>query len=403
MKGLRGIISIIICLVGSIGSQCIYAAETTLDPNTRTGSPVGHGIDEQDPGISKISKTFAVNASDKVILDNQYGTLNVRTWNKNEVRLDVIVYGSPELDVRKLSEFVTVNAIKKEGVVILDTKLSGNKRLNGKKIRVEFMVYMPQTNNLKLSHQYGNVSIGDFTGSVVAGVQYGNFSAGDLKNGNNDLSISYGSTTIKSINKAKISQEYGNGLTIGSVGTLSLNSSYAAVKINTILEKANISLEYGAGLVIGTVGQLTLDAAYANVRIGTIKNYAKISHQYSNLNIGVANGVNLNAQYSNVTLGRLNGDAKLNIQYNSLDIDDVNVDCQSLIVDCAYVKTNIKFSSNYNGSLDASTSNSSLNYGAGISVRVEGDKQNKRYVGKIGAGGNAKVNLVTSYGSTVIN
>lgn len=403
MKRLRRIIGVVICAAGLIGSQDGYATEAMFVSPTRTGPEVRDEIDETDPGLTKISKTFSVNALDKVILDNQYGSLNVRTWNKNEVKLDVIVYGSPELDARKLSEFVTVNAIKKEGVVILDTKLSGSKRLNEKKIRVEFIVYMPETNNLKLSHQYGNVSIGDFTGSVVAGVQYGNFSAGDLKNSNNDLSISYGSTTIKSVNKAKISQEYGNGLTIGSVGTLSLNSSYAAVKINTILEKANISLEYGAGLVIGTVGQLTLDAAYANVRIGTIKNYAKISHQYSNLNIGVANGVNLNAQYSNVTLGHLNGDAKLNIQYNSLNIDDVNVDCQSLIVDCAYVKTNIKFNGNYNGSLDASTSNSSLNYGPGISVRVEGDKQNKRYMGKIGAGGNAKVNLVSSYGSTVVN
>jgi dimeric dUTPase (all-alpha-NTP-PPase superfamily) len=403
MNRLMGIISIIICIAGFIGSQYIYAAKATLVSYTRTGLPIGHEIDEPDPGLSKISKTFAVNASDKVILNNKYGTLTVRTWNKNEVKLDVIVYGSPELDARKLSEMVTVNAVKKEGVVILDTRLSESKRLNGKKIRVEFLVYMPETNSLTLSHQYGNVNIGDFTGSVVAGVQYGNFVAGDLKNNNNDLSISYGSTTIKSINKGKISQEYGNGLTIGTVGTLSLNASYAAVRINTIIEKASISQEYGAGLIIGTVGQLNLDAAYANVQIGTIKNHAKISNQYSNLKISVANALNLNAQYSNVKIGRLNGDGKLNIQYNSLNLDEVSTDCQSLIVDCAYVKTFIKFNSNYNGSLDASTSNSSLNCGPGILMKVEGDKQNRRYTGKIGAGGNAKVNLVSSYGSAVVN
>lgn len=402
MKRLSNLIGIVICIVVLVGSQSIYAAEAIWASHNAGLSIEDEEVD-QDPGQSKISKTFNVNALDKVILNNQYGTLNVKTWNKNEVRFDVNVYGSPELDARELAEMVMVNAIKKEGAVLLETRLTKGTRLKGKKIRVEFLVYMPETNSLKLSHQYGNVSIDDFVGSVVANVQYGNFVAGDLKNNSNELSISYGSTVIKNINKAKISQEYGSGLTVGTVGTLSLNAAYAAVKINAITEKASISQQYGAGLTIGTVGELDLNSAYARVQIATIKGGAKISHQYSNLSIGLANELNLNAQYSNVKVGRLNGDSKLNIQYNNLNIDDVSAGCQSLIVDCAYVNTVIKFNGNYNGSLAASTRYSSLQYGPGILVKVEEDKQTKRYTGKIGTGGNAKVNLVSNYGSTIFN
>lgn len=403
MKKLTEIIGLIIIAILFISGQSAAAFESAGIAGRNGISRVVDPNNEQDPGIAKITRTFIVNSNDKVVLNNQYGALNVRTWDKNEVKLDVVVYGDPELDARQLLEMVSVNAVKKDGAVVLETRLIGSKRKNGKKIRVEFQVYMPEANNLELFHQYGNVNIGDFTGSIIARVQYGNFTAGNLKGSNNDLSIGYGSTIIKNISNAKISQEYGDGLTIGTVESLSLNAAYAAVKIGTITEKAIIKQQYGAGLVIGSVGQLNLAAAYANVQIGTIKASGKISNQYSNLNIGIANELNLTAQYSDVKIGRLNGETKMNIQYNNLNIEDVGPDCQSLTVECAYVKSAIKFNNSYNGNLDVSTSHSSFTYGSRISVRAEGDKQNKRYTGKIGIGGDSRVKLGSSYDSMTAN
>lgn len=403
MKKLTGIIGVVIfCILLSLSAMA-SAVESNVKMPVSGLSQMGEPGDDQDPGVAKVTKTFAVNSRDKVILNNQYGTLNVRTWNKNEVRLDVVVYGSPDLDALQLSEMVNVNAVKKDGAVLLETRLIGSKRKNGKKIRVQFQVYMPETNDLALSHQYGDVNIGDFRGSVVARVQYGNFVAGDLKGEDNDFSVRYGSTVIKSINKAKISQEYGSGLTIGTVNSLILNAGYAAVAINSILDRANITQRYGAGLTIGTVGQLDLKAAYAKVKIGTIKVGAKLSHQYSDLSVGMANGMELSAQYSNVSVGRLAGEGKLQMQYNNLDIADVAAECQSLSMDCAYVKTNIKFNNNYNGILDVSTANSSFRSGPRISLKTEGENQNKRYIGKIGSGGNSKVRMASRYGATLFN
>lgn len=403
MKKLSGIIGVVIFPILLCFSPMASAFDRTVKILVVDVPPFVDPGDEQDPGVAKITKNFAVNSSDKVILSNQYGTLNVRTWSKNEVRLDVMVYGSPDLDSRQLSEMVSVNAVKRDGAVLLETRLIGSKRKNGKKIRVQFQVYMPETNNLALSHQYGNVNIGDFRGSVVAKVQYGNFVAGDLKGEENDLSIRYGSTVIKSINKGKISQEYGSGLTIGTANTLSLSSGYAAVVINSISDKADITQRYGAGLTISTVGQLNLKAAYAKIQIGTIRVGAKLSHQYSDLTVGTANGVELFAQYSNVSVGRLTGDGKIQMQYNNLDIGDVSAGCQSLSMDCAYVKAYVKFNNSFNGTLEVSTANSSFKYGPRVFVKTEGENQNKRFIGRIGSGGNSKVRLASRYGSAVFN
>lgn len=403
MKKIRVMVGVLICGIVWMCNNTVYASKNDLCvPSCRLPADQDPD-DDQDPGVIKITKAFAVNGSDKVILNNQYGTLNIRTWNKNEVRLDVVVYGSPELEAHQLSDMVVINSLKKDGAVLLETRLTGGKRKSGKKIRVEFHVYMPETNSLMLSHQYGDVKMGDFKGSVVARLQYGNFTAGALRGSNNDLAISYGSTVIRNIGNAKISQEYGDGLTIGTAGTLSLNAAYAAVKINTITDKAVIKQEYGAGLTIGSVGQLDLDAAYADVQIGSIRGAAKIYHQYSDLNIGTANGLYLDAQYSNVNIDRLNDNAKLYVQYNKLSIGEVGSGCQSLTVECSYVKTAIKFSNNYHAGLDAATGYSTLSYGPGISLKVEENAQEKRYSGKIGSGGSSRVKLVSRYGSIMVN
>ena len=48
--------------------------------------------DEQDDTPMKaktFSKSFAIDKSDKVNLSNQYGSITVKVWSKNEIKVDV--------------------------------------------------------------------------------------------------------------------------------------------------------------------------------------------------------------------------------------------------------------------------------------------------------------------------
>jgi hypothetical protein len=325
----------------------VYAVNTNVDRSLNTNQ-------EDDPtGRSKtFSKTFAADQSDKINLSNQYGSIVIKTWDRREVKADVQItaYSNSDSDAQKLLDEVNIEATKSGDQIGFTTRIEdtrgnwGSGTRNGRKwrreVKVNYVVYMPASNPLNVSQQYGNVTMGDFSGAVNAKVQYGNFKAGNLSSASTNLSVQYGNTDVLQMNRATIKQQYGSGLTIGTVGTLNLSTQYAKTDIKTITGEAVIKQQYGDGLTLGTVGQLTLNAQYTKVKIQSVKrNTNAIKIQYGGLEIGSIDNLNLSAQYTGVSIANLAGDCNFNVQYNNLNVQRVSEACKRLIVDAQYVKS----------------------------------------------------------------
>ncbi|TCD02993.1 hypothetical protein [Pedobacter psychroterrae] len=360
------------------------------------------------------TKTFAADNSDKLMLSNQYGSIQIKIWDRKEVKADVDIkaYSNNDADAQKLLDEVSIEADKTGDQIAFKTKMDqnnkswGNMTRNGKKwrreVKVNYIVYMPAGNALTLSQTYGNVTMGDLSGALYAKVQYGNFTAQNLGNANNYVSVQYGNTDIQSLNGAVIKQQYGSGVNIGTVGRLNLDAQYAAVKVGTIKENATIKQQYGSGLTIGSVDNLDLNAQYASVNITTIKGSAKINQQYNNLVIGTVGKLDLTTQYTAANVGTLNGDGKFNMDYNKLNIGAVTNGCKALTIDGDYLGITITFNDNYNADFEVRTSYASFKYGEKTASRSVGNNDNstsKHYAGKIGSGGGATVSVKADYGS----
>lgn len=65
------------------------------------------------------SKSFNVDNNDKVNLNNQFGSIVIKTWDKKEVRVDVDIkaYSNSDSDVQKLIDGVSIDAAKNGDVV----------------------------------------------------------------------------------------------------------------------------------------------------------------------------------------------------------------------------------------------------------------------------------------------
>lgn len=389
-----------------------YAVNTNLDKATL------NKIQEDDPtGRSKtFSKTFTADQSDKINLSNQYGSILIKTWDRREVKADVQItaYSNNDADAQKLLDEVNIQAEKSGDQINYTTNIEdargnwGSGTRNGRKwrreVKVNFVVYMPASNALNVSQQYGNVTLGDFSGPVNAKVQYGNFKAGNLSSASTNLSVQYGNTDVLQMNRATIKQQYGSGLTIGTVGTLNLSTQYAKTDIKTITGEAVIKQQYGDGLTLGTVGQLTLNAQYTKVRIQSVKrNTNAIKIQYGGLEIGSIDNLNLSAQYTGVSIGNLAGDCNFNVQYNNLNVQHVTEACKRLIVDAQYVKVALNFADNYNANVDVQTSYAGFTHGNTVAARQVGSDDDgsstKIYSGKIGNGSTNYVKVKSAYGS----
>ncbi|WP_225876441.1 hypothetical protein [Pedobacter psychrodurus] len=360
------------------------------------------------------SKSFNVDNNDKVNLNNQYGSIVIKTWDKKEVRVDVDIkaYSNSDSDVQKLIDGVNIDAAKNGDVVSFKTNMGdrngryGRGMKNGvttwrREVKVNYTVFMPAVNPLTVLQEYGNVEMGNFAGPTSLKVEYGNLVAGNLSNANNYINVQYGKCDIQDLNAAVVKHEYNGPVTIGSVGTLELVAEYVAVNINTIRRSADIKVEYGKGLTIGTIGgNLLLNAEYAKVNINTVKGNTVVKQAYGDLNIASAGKIAVNAEYSNVTLGSLNGDANINMDYNRLNVSEITPACKNFTFGGEYVSIGLGFADRYNANFNVSTSYAGFKYGSNVtSSLVSKDDETKKYAGKIGSGGAANVSIKTEYGS----
>ncbi|RDC54119.1 hypothetical protein DU508_23355 [Pedobacter chinensis] len=398
----------------SINSSNTYASNTVTVGvgNITVNQDVQSGADAERS--KTFTKSFSVDNSDKVNLNNQYGSIIIKNWDKKEVRVDIDIkaYSNSDSDAQKLIDDVNIDANKSGDAVSIKTNLGnrngrwGRSVRNGvttwrREVKINYIVYMPSVNPLTVLQQYGNVELGNFSGPTSLKIQYGNLVAGNLSNANNYINVQYGKCDIQDLNAAVVKHEYNGPVTIGSVGTLELNAQYVGVNINTIRKSADIKIQYGKGLTVGTIGgNLLLNAEYAKVNVNTVKGNTVVKQAYGDLNIASAGKIAVNAEYSNVTLGALNGDANINMDYNRLTVNEITPACKNFTFSGEYVTVGLGFADRFNGNFNLSTSYAGFKYGANVTSNlVSKDDENKKYSGKIGSGGVANVNIKTEYGS----
>lgn len=341
-------------------------------------------LKEDGPMRAKtFSKSFTVDRSDKVNLNNQFGSITIKTWSKNEVKVDVDIkaYAKTDDEAQKLLDDVVITAIKTGDLVTYKTTMGerngnwGSNVKNGRtiwrrEVKTHYIVYMPASNALTASQQYGNIIMDDFAGPTSIKVQYGNLTAGNLTNANNYISIQYGKGNVKDMGGASIKHQYGGGITIGNVvGNLDLNAQYTSVNIASVKGAASIKHQYGGGTTIGSV----------------------------------SGAMNVNTQYAPIKIGNLKGNLTAKAQYGKVIIDEIEAG-KDVDVDAQYTTVTLGFASNYNADFEVRTQYAGFNYSSNVTAKREGGddrsySSSKNYSGQIGKGGSARVVVKVQYNS----
>lgn len=368
----------------TVNSNIISEVITNVVVNSEVNVNTKQSINVQDQEAQKVktfTKTFSIDKNDKISLSNEYGGIIIKTWDKNEIKVDAEIkaYANTDAEAQKMLDDVSINATKTGDLVTYKTtfverngkmklSLKNGKTLMIRGIKIYYTVYMPSSNALTAAQVDGDITMDDFYGPTSLKVKYGNLIAGDLKNTNNYISVQYGKANLKNVNQARINHQYGGGLSL-----------------------ANIN-------------DLELEAEYTSVNIGTIKNNANIKHQYGNssgVSIGYAGSLNLTAQYVNVEVDKLAGTFTGTVQYGKLDVGNIETGCKIFNIVASYSPINLGFGTNYTGQFNVAINYGGFKHGSNVVAKQNGDSKDtsKSYSGSIGNGGSAKIAINAKYGS----
>ena len=230
-----------------------------------------------------IRKSYTVDKNDKLSINNQYGNVNVVTWAKNEIRVQVEVkaFEFTEARAQDLLDNVNIDEDREDNLIAFRTNIDresqrGNawrRTANGAEaqrgVQVNYTISMPAKNALAITNKYGDINIADFSGAATLNCSFGSLKAGALSNPDNKVQVSYGVADIEKLNSTALTVSYGS-VELGSADKLNAIISYSTGKINKLSGSSEVKLKYSSNFKITDVNprNLNLDAAYSTVSLG---------------------------------------------------------------------------------------------------------------------------------------
>ncbi len=220
-----------------------------------------------------VTQTYPVTQDDKLLIENRFGNITVKSWNKNEIKVEVKItgFGDSESLAAKAVQHGDVLINRQENIISfkLAKLLIQSKEYSGS--QTDYVVYMPSENSLSVNNKFGGIFLAEHNGPVEIKSEYGDVIARNLPNPGNSINSSFGRISIQNIKHGDINVSHGN-LNIGNAGDLKVTTDYTPVKIDTLTGESNLTLKFGNELKLGAINKgvkkLFINASYLSLLFG---------------------------------------------------------------------------------------------------------------------------------------
>jgi hypothetical protein len=330
-----------------------------------------------------VKKEFPISPTGLVDLTNKYGKVEVHTWERDRVKIDVTIVvdarsESAAQDVfdRIQIEFNNDNDfVKAETIIESSNSWWGGGWNNKSEFQINYEVYMPASCNLELNNQYGDSNVEAISGKADVNVKYGNF---QLEGVGGDLHVYLG---------------YGNG-TVVKARDVSAEVSYSKINFNTV-QDVDFTTKYSK-IYLDQGASIKADSRYDHFSLGKIDRL-NCESRYGNIEVGDAETVIANSRYTDYIVGQLRESADFSIEYGGLKVKDLKKGFSNVVLEGKYSDFKVYVEPGASFTLDGATNYAGIVYPTGMNVTYEKDKgtshEVKGHVGTEGARSSIKANL----------
>ncbi|MEP7144146.1 MAG: hypothetical protein ABI707_14785 [Ferruginibacter sp.] len=207
-----------------------------------------------------VSKSYNVSSNDKLTIHNSFGSVEVHTWNKNEIKVDIAIdVSSNKADfAQRLLDNIVISDDQKSNEISFKTSInnSNNSKNTKSTMSINYSISMPAGNPLDISNEFGATIIPDYSGEVNLISKFGSLTTGSLKN-IKKIEVEFGKANFESIANGAVSVKYSKAEFNKLVGNIKLNFEFCgSTKIN----------------MDNSVTSLDLKASYSTVNLQPVGN-----------------------------------------------------------------------------------------------------------------------------------
>lgn len=154
------------------------------------------------------SKSYPV-GNETLSLKNQFGKMEIKTWDKNEIKVDIkIVVSTQEEDfANHLLEAIQIKDEKTTDEISFRTQIGDEKKgwssNQSSKMNIDYTVYLPAKAKLDATNSFGPMEFGDYSGEANITSSHGTLTAGHLSN-LKSLKVNFGKAKIAKLGNTEV-------------------------------------------------------------------------------------------------------------------------------------------------------------------------------------------------------
>jgi hypothetical protein len=335
----------------SASSKLLFAALIAL------AAPLGAHAGQAPEFTKTIKREFNITPNGTTSISNRYGKVSVKTWNRDQVKIDVtiVVDAASESAAQRVFDRINISFTNTSSSVKAITTIEPRKSSffgdwgsGSADFSINYEVFLPATNNLELEHRYGDAYVGAMKGRVTLDLRYANPKIEEVGEGSS-MTFSYGTGSLTKARNMTLDIGYAN-LTIKEGGDLQFNSKYAKVSV----DKAD---------------RISSATRYDDYKIGAVRELIN-SGRYDNISVDNADRIQVNGRYTQVKATLVARSLSLNLQYGGASIG-LGRDFTEANVVGSYSDFEFNVGKGANFTIEANTSYAGVDYPRAITVTHE--------------------------------
>lgn len=233
-----------------------------------------------------VNKSYNVSSSDKLNIKNSFGSVEVKTWNRNEIKVDVAIEVSANTEAlaQKMIDRITVIDGKNGNEIAFKTDMKdahNSKDKNNSKnekstMSINYTISMPANNALTVKNEFGATTVPDMNGEVDLTSKFGSLTTGNLAN-IKSIHVEFGKANLANITSAPVTIKFSKAVISKLSGAVKMNLEFcSSIRLNLDNSLSSLDLKTSYSTVnLKPLGSLS---AFYNIStsFGSFKNTSNV-------------------------------------------------------------------------------------------------------------------------------
>ena len=318
----------------------------------------------KQPYTKTIKRQFEVDPDGTVMLHNQMGNIRTQAGTGDRMKLTITIRvkaGSERLAqdyFNRINVSISDNPSSVRVVTETDPWKAWNTRSSGSDYRIDYLVTLPSTMQLRINNRFGKVDLADIRNDAHIELQHGDLTAGNI-DGHLRLMMAHGNARV------------------GDLGNLTGDLAHATLYLGDTRD-ARLQIRHGS--VNGRDAKyVSLESQHSQAEFANTDR-VDYTGRYDDIQFTSVNKLYGEGRYSSINSQDIRDHLDLNLRHSNVRVDHLHRGFSAVHLDGDHTEYRIFVAPGASFSLDASARYAGIRYPRDMEVTYEEERSSEHHV-----------------------